>query len=112
MRRITILAILLVMGTGCGHSRDEIKKPSPTTKSVMTPINRVSGHVVLVNADLKYVVVDFPTGKLPVPNQRLNVYHEGDKVAEIIISPQSRDSTFAADIVKGEVQPRDIVRED
>jgi hypothetical protein len=106
-------AILCTLAlAGCKHEPDLAVKPPVVSKQSMTPLNRVVGHVIKLNSTLKYVLVEFPTGKLPVPNQRLSVYRMGEKVGEIIVSPQSRESTFAADIVNGDAQVGDEARDD
>jgi hypothetical protein len=65
----------------------------------------------MVNDNLRYVVVDFGFGLLPQPEQRLGVYRDGNKVAEIKVSSHSRNSNFAADIVTGTVRTGDGVKQ-
>ncbi len=79
-------------------------------KSAITPINVISGRVVLVNQALRYVVVDFGVGRLPALEQTLDVYREGNKVGEVRISSQSKAGNVAADIMAGEAKDGDEVR--
>jgi len=72
----------------------------------------VMGTVVSVNPALRFLVMDFPVRKLPVLEQRLNVYRNGQKVAEVKVTGPGRDTTIAGDITAGEVQVGDEVRED
>ena len=72
----------------------------------------VLGTVVSVNPALRFLVMDFPVRKLPVLEQRLNVYRNGQKVAEVKVTGPGRDTTIAGDIMVGEVQVGDEVRED
>jgi hypothetical protein len=72
----------------------------------------VMGTVVSVNPALRFLVMDFPVRKLPVLEQRLNVYRNGQKVAEVKVTGPGRDTTIAGDITVGEVQVGDEVRED
>jgi hypothetical protein len=70
------------------------------------------GTVVSVNPALRFLVMDFPVRKLPVLEQRLNVYRNGQKVGEIKVTGPARDTTVAGDILVGEAQVGDEVRED
>ncbi len=115
---ISLAGICALMLAGCQHSKIDAAIPAPppkpaeTGKPTMTTLDRIVGHVIKLNAALKYVVIEFPTGRLPVPNQRLGVYRARQKVGEIVISPQPRENTFAADIVAGDVQVGDEARDD
>src|SRR5216110_2275226 len=72
----------------------------------------VLGMVVSVNPALRFLVMDFPVRKLPVLEQRLNVYRNGQKVGEVKVTGPGRETTIAGDIIVGEVQVGDEVRED
>jgi len=72
----------------------------------------VLGTVVSVNPALRFLVMDFPVRKLPVLEQRLNVYRNGQKVGEVKVTGPGRDTTIAGDIMVGQVQVGDEVRED
>ena len=85
------------------------RPPKPVT---VVPVNPIQGKVVALNADLKYVVVDFSLGRLPRPDQKLNAYRAGQKVGEVRVSSQSILVNFAADIIAGEARIGDEVRED
>lgn len=87
------------------------RKDKDNGKPDIAPSHELAGEVVMVNATLRYVVVDFGFGRLPQPEQRLGVYRAGNKVAEIKISTHSRNSNFAADIVTGAVQMGDEVKQ-
>jgi len=110
---ILFLALLL---SACAHTSTggTVKPPRPPAapnKTSITSINLPAGKIVLVNADLRYVVVDFGPNRRPRPEQKLNIYREGQKVGEITVSAQARDQNFAADIVAGEIRVGDDVRE-
>lgn len=77
----------------------------------LAPANSLVGRIALVNATLRYVVVDFSLGRRPVAGQPLNVYRQGQKVGEIRISNQAQENNFAADITVGEVRTGDEARE-
>ena len=72
----------------------------------------VLGTVVFVDPTLRFLVMDFPVRKLPVLEQRLNVYRNDRKVGEVKVTGPGRDTTIAGDIMFGVVQVGDEVRED
>ena len=72
----------------------------------------VLGTVVFVDSTLRFLVMDFPVRKLPVLEQRLNVYRNDRKVGEVKVTGPGRDTTIAGDIMFGVVQVGDEVRED
>jgi hypothetical protein len=72
----------------------------------------VTGKVVLVNPLLRFLVLDFPVRKLPVVDQRLNIYHNGQKIGEVKVTGPTRDTTIAGDIIAGEANVGDEARDD
>ncbi len=107
--------------TGSGTRR----KPAGSFKSAAVGTNQkagskpevtldeaVLGTVVSVNPALRFLVMDFPIRRLPVLDQRLNVYRNGQKVGEVKVTGPGRDTTIAGDIMLGEAQVGDEVRED
>lgn len=91
-------------------------KPAPKqnktdSKPVITPDESIVGHVVLVNKNARFVVINFVQGEVPSQGRRLNVYHDGLKVGELRITGPQQDDNTVADIVAGQVQVRDEVRE-
>jgi hypothetical protein len=77
----------------------------------VTPSRTLIGRVVLVNPN-RFVVLTFPIGTLPTPDQRLNVYRNGLKVGELKVTRWQMDVNAVADIVAGECRTGDEVRED
>ena len=128
--RFAVLFFALLLA-GCAMS-----KPDPTASAIQTKTARSSkptavgrgqkaaskpevtldeavlGTVVSVNPALRFLVMDFPVRKLPVLEQRLNVYRNGQKVGEVKVTGPGRDTTIAGDIMAGEAQVGDEVRED
>ena len=72
---------------------------------------RVSGRVVSVNPALRFVVMDFPVWQMPALDQRLNIYRNEQKIGEVKVTGPTRDTTVAGDLVAGEAQLGDEVRE-
>jgi len=85
--------------------------PPVTTGTIVTPARPKSGHVTLVNGSARYVVVTFSLGQLPAHESHLAVYRNGLKVAELKVTGFSRDINAVADIVMGECEVGDEVRE-
>ena len=130
--RLVLLALLAGLESGCvsrqaagpdaraaaGKSGTVTGRAlSPSRASVRSqlevmPDEGLSGRVVLVNPLLRFVVMDFPVRKMPVLEQRLNVYHNGQKTGEVKVTGPTRDTTVAGDITTGEARAGDEVRED
>jgi hypothetical protein len=83
-----------------------------TPPLIVTPALGLKGKITLVNVRSQFVVVSYPLGGVPAAERRLNVYRNGLKVAEIKINEFRRDINIVADIVTGECQVGDEVRED
>jgi hypothetical protein len=92
--------------TAVGRGQKAASKPEVTLDEA------VLGTVVSVDPALRFLVMDFPVRKLPVLEQRLNVYRNGQKVGEVKVTGPGRDTTIAGDIMVGEAQVGDEVRED
>jgi hypothetical protein len=85
---------------------------TPRTDSVVNPLVQPVGKVASVNANLRFVVIDFSLSRVPEVEQRLNVYRQGQKVGEVRISGPTLNQNTVADIVAGEAQTGDEVRAD
>jgi hypothetical protein len=72
----------------------------------------VQGKVVSANPTLRYVVMDFPIRRLPALDQRLNVYRQGQKVGEVAVSGPIMGTAAAGDVIAGQAEIGDEVRED
>jgi hypothetical protein len=89
-------------------------KPAVTNRSelIVTPGGLVKGRVASVNANARFVVLGFPIGSVPAVGKRFSVYRQGLKVGELKVTGPQRDNNTVADIIAGECQPGDEVRED
>jgi hypothetical protein len=83
---------------------------NPGSGVIVAPESRRPGRVKLVSTSGRFVVLVFPIGHLPPLRERLNVYRHGLKVGEVSITGPQIDDTIAADIVQGDAQPDDEVR--
>ncbi|MFA6545170.1 MAG: hypothetical protein WCS99_12200 [Limisphaerales bacterium] len=132
MRRFPIFLLAALVTAGCAGTKDKksgAARPAPKAKTgpgappkpaqsrtnstpTIEPVSAFNGRVVLVNAPLKYVVIEGVIGRLPPADQTLNVLRDGQKVGVVVVSSQSRGANFAADLTQGEVRVGDTVRSD
>ena len=92
-----------------------VARPAVTNKPpsvIVMPATGVNGRIALVNVGSHFVVVNYSFGNVPAADRRLNVYRNGLKVAEVKVNDVRRDTNIVADIVAGECQVGDEVRED
>ncbi len=102
--------ITLVMMGGCATHPE----PLPETKPgdlLVTPEHSLVGKVVTFNLAGRFVVLDFPVGRMPVRDQTLFVYRQGLKVGEVKITGPERDTNTVGDLVSGEAEKGDEVRD-
>jgi hypothetical protein len=86
--------------------------PTPGNRPVPRLDEQVQGRVVFVNPALRFVVMDFPLRRVPLIDQRLNVYQGSQKVGEVKVTGPVIDTTVAGDLAAGEARVGDEVRED
>jgi len=128
MRLMLLLLLTSALLVGCKHPKSSsapaaaAKTPSEkkTSKAStprdasapakVTPINEPAGKVESVNQGLRFVVIDFGPSPVPRTEQRLGIYRDGQKVGEVKISSEARNSIVAADITAGEAKAGDEVR--
>jgi len=111
------LLVLALALPGCAWTKRHTpwhreKKPAATkSATIVTPDESLSAKVVRVNTVVRIVVLDFPTGKLPKLEQHLFLYRAGLKTAELkVVGPQD-ETRIVAEIVSGEAQAGDTVRD-
>jgi hypothetical protein len=87
--------------------------PTPKPPVIVTPGNLSLnvGKITAVNPGARFVVITYALGNLPGAGRRLGVYRNGLKVGEIKITGPARDNNTVADIVAGECQNGDEVKE-
>jgi hypothetical protein len=107
---VALLAVALML-TGCvwRHHKSSAKHAAPNT--IVTPDESLAAKVLTVNTVGRFVVLNFPEGRMPKLDQHLFLYHEGLKVAEVKIVGPQQDTSIVADIVSGDAQTGDTVRE-
>ena len=114
MRKVAgILSVAMILA-GCASPHKSAPKPAAAkataAKATITPDFRPVGEVVSMNAASRFVVISFPPGSVPKSGDRLSVYHRGLKAAEVRVTSWERDNNIVADILTGDVQPRDEAR--
>ena len=78
---------------------------------IVTPSKVVVGKIQTVNAAGRFAVVTFPIGLMPAAETHLNAYRAGLKVGELKFTAMRLDLNAVADIVAGECQPGDEVKD-
>jgi hypothetical protein len=120
MRRIIPGVLSLTLLTGCavfkgGGSSTSVthaapKAASPTATTV-APDTALAGRVVWVNGAARYAILGFPIGSMPQNGVRLFVYRGANRVGELKVSGPQRDDHTVADIMLGDCQVGDEVRD-
>ncbi len=77
---------------------------------IVTPESALVGKVELVNTIGRFVTLRFPLGRMPVVEQRLNLYRRGLKVGEVKVTGPQREDRIVADLVAGEAEAGDEAR--
>ena len=120
----TLLSIVLLGAlvlSGCASKKTSAPPPSaakapsakaPATKQtlIVTPENAFIGKVALVNSTARFVVLNFPLGKMAGVDQRLSLYRRGLKVGEVKVTGPQREDNTIADLVAGEAEVGDEAR--
>lgn len=87
------------------------KKPAATSSTIVTPDESLAAKVLTVNAVGRFVVLNFPEGKMPKMDEHFFLYRGGLKVAEVKIVGPQQDTSIVADILSGDAQDGDTVRD-
>ena len=84
-----------------------VPKPAP----IVTLDSSLSARVVSYNQAAQYVVLSFPSSQLPNTNETLFLYRNGLKTAELKVTGPRSDNNIVADVITGDVQVGDEVRD-
>ncbi len=106
------LAVVGILLTGCTHFKSKPAAPvaAPTT-TVVIPDNSLAGKVVSYNSVGRFVVLNFPSRRMPNTDQRLFLYRSGLRIAEVKVTGPQDDDNIVADLVSGDAQPGYEVRD-
>jgi hypothetical protein len=115
MKSLWILLLAGMLAAGCAsHKRKKLPPPTPaatTPAPIVTPDTSLTAKVVSYNAVGRFVVLNLPIGQMPQMDQTLYLYRDGLKVGEIKITGPQSDNNIVADLVSGEAQVGDEVRD-
>lgn len=112
--RFSALLLAMVIASGCAS---KLAAPLAGTQSgtdsklIVTPENILVGTVTTYSTAGRFVVLDFPVGRLPATDQVLFIYRQGLKVGEVKIAGPQRDHMTVADLIAGEARKGDEVRD-
>jgi hypothetical protein len=95
---------------GAGATAVPSGVPATNQTLIVTPENALVGKVAMVNTTARFVVLNFPLGKMAAVEQRLNLYRRGLKVGEVKVTGPQREDNTVADLVAGEAEVGDEVR--
>ncbi len=105
-----MVCLALVSAVSCARTKSAGAGAAPAP--IVTPDTTLRGQVVSVNVSSRYVILNFPVGRMPAASQKLGVYRNGLKVGEVRIDERwRRDDNVVADILAGEAQAGDEVRD-
>ncbi len=98
--------------SGCAKKKvADGSRPQPRTGARTTaPESTLIGKVVGVNAPGRFVVLNFPLGRMPSPDRHLNLYRHGQMVGEVKVTGPQREDNTVADLVAGEAEVGDDAR--
>jgi hypothetical protein len=108
------LAMIGMLAAGCAHHKAaQTARPAAAVAppAIVTPDNSLTARVVSYNASGRFVVLSFPPGQMPKLEQSLFLYRGGMKVGEVKITGPQRENNIVADLVTGEAQVGDEVRD-
>ncbi|MSR66189.1 MAG: hypothetical protein EXS24_02305 [Pedosphaera sp.] len=108
-----LLAGFIVFAVGCGDKGGKptaVVPPGAGSTTKVRPANVTTVKVALVDAELKFVVLDCTLIRMPKPLARLQVYRNGEKVGEVVTTNQIEETFLVADISKGEIKVGDEAR--
>jgi hypothetical protein len=86
-------------------------KSAAGTTTIITPDNSLIAKVVSYNSVGRFVVLNFPAGQVPKIDRTVFLYRSGLKVAEARITGPQNDNNIVADLVTGDAQVGDEVRD-
>ena len=104
-------ATIKIRGSAPPTAHPGPKATGPATAVTVAPDLAMAGHVVRVNATARYAILGFPIGSMPLNGLRMGVYREGRRVGEVKVSGPQRDDHTVADIMQGDCQVGDEVRD-
>ncbi len=110
---LSIVVLLAAGATGCGgRSATAAKSSSPESPAIVTPDASLEATVVAVNPVGRFVVLSFSGLQMPKVDQACFIYRSGLNVAEVKITGPRQDNNIVADLLSGDAQVGDTVRDE
>jgi len=115
MRFFNLVSVIVcgVLAGGCATNTGKSAAAKGASHSlvnqIVAPDTSLVGRVVRVNTNSHFAILNFPLSRLPVMDQPLGVYRNGQKVGELKTTRWQLDDSVVADIVSGECQVGDEV---
>jgi hypothetical protein len=112
---VAIVAVATILATGCRTTQpkppapQETPKPGQTLRVIPESLTTPSATVRLVNAEARFVVIDFSLRQPPKPGDVLVVLRNNQKIAKVRITEPTRGSFVTADIVEGSIEVGDTI---
>lgn len=108
---------LMLGGTlGCASQRPDSTtidvgegRPAGGGRKIAEIVTQI-GHVVSVNGELNFVVIEFPSGELPALGSEVGAYRENLKVGRIKISGPQQNLHTVGDVKDGRIRIGDEIR--
>ena len=100
---------LVVLLCGCARGK-AARQDGSSTSLLVTPEAALVGKVIRFNPEARFVVVNFPIGRMPAVERRMSVYRGGLKVGEVKITGPQREDNIVGDLVAGEAKTGDEIR--
>ena len=113
MKTFSLFALLLALMvfSGCATKKAGNTSPVAAPSPIVTPDESFTARVVSVNTVGRFVVLNFPAQPMPRLQQTLFLYRGGLKVAQVRVSGPQADDDIVADLVEGDAQVGDAVRD-
>lgn len=92
------------------HKAAATPPAATSSKMIVTPDLSQAAKVVDVNTVGRFVILNFPAGQMPKPQQTFFLYRHGLKVGEVRITGPKDQNNIVADIVTGNAKVGDAVR--
>jgi hypothetical protein len=105
-----LMAGILVSGCTSPKQKTSTSVPKGSTL-IITPDASLVAKVISFNEAGRFVVLNFPVGQMPVMGQNLFLYRGGLKSGEVKVTGPQSDNNIVADIVTGDAQVGDEVRD-
>jgi hypothetical protein len=113
-RLLLVLFVAMFAGGCLWHKSSKSNRATPAESgaaAIVTPDNSLTAKVVSYNSVGRFVVLNFPAGEVPKIDRTVFLYRGGLKVAEARITGPQNDNNIVADLLTGDAQTGDEVRD-